>query len=116
MATSEDQIHLEELIQDQGLTSYNRRLADKILNAFNQAMSVGRSDVAEKLEDALRSCIDEGQEMRNAVFMEKAGHWRRFVAAREFYKTCIATYGEGMPEASEALTAMRQAYMEWSQL
>ena len=91
-------------------------MADKVLNAFNQAIAVGRSDVAEKLEIALKLCIDEEQEMRNAAFMEKADCWRHFVDARNFYKSACAQHSERSQEAEGALGQMREAYGAWSRL
>ena len=107
---------IEDLIADHGLTSYNRRLADKILNAFNQATSVGRTDVAEILGHALRACIDEEQEMRNAVLIEKADAWRAFVTARNDYVRAREASGEQSDEARSAMEAMRAAYVGWSRL
>ncbi len=116
MAESVDGKTIDGLVEDYGLTSYNRRLADKILNAFNQAMAVGRSDVAEKLEVALRTCVDEEQEMRNAAFLEKAERWRGFVETRDAYKVVCTDHPEESPEALAALAEMREAYGEWSRL
>lgn len=116
MSRPEDEITIEEVIQDRGLTTYNRRLADKILNAFNQATAVGRLDVAEQLEVALKLCVDQEQEMRNAVLLEKAACWRRFVEARDAYKRAAERHSEDAPEAQSALAAMRAAYREWRQL
>lgn len=107
---------IDDIVRDLGLTSYNRRLADKILNAFNQATAVGRNDVAEALEHALRLCVDEKQEMRNAAHLAKAECWRRFVEARDGYKTVAQSRGENAAEAQEALARMRRAYQEWSRL
>ena len=107
---------IEDLIADHGLTSYNRRLADKILNALNQATSVGRTDVAEILDKALRLCVDEEQEMRNAILVEKATTWRTFVAARNDYIRARAARGETSAEARAAMKRMRGAYVEWSRL
>jgi hypothetical protein len=116
MAERDEGYSIDELVENYGLTSYNRRLADKILNAFNQAMAVGRSDVGEQLEAALRVCVDEEQEMRNAAFLEKATSWRQFVDARDAYKSACGAHAEGSPEAEAALAAMRHAYGEWSRL
>lgn len=116
MSRPEDELSIEDVVQDQGLTSYNRRLADKILNAFNQATAVGRLDVAEQLEAALKLCVDEEQEMRNAALLEKAACWRRFVEARDAYKRAVERYTSNAPEAQSALSAMRMAYKEWRQL
>ncbi len=116
MSEFDDEAKIDDLIKDYGLTSYNRRLADKILNAFNQAMSVGRTDVAEALQTALRVCVDEEQEMRNAAFMEKAESWRRFVATRDTYKTACMNHPEDSKEAQDALLEMRAAYNDWSRL
>lgn len=116
MSEPDDELKIDDIIQDHGLTSYNRRLGDKILNAFNQATAVGRLDVAEQLERALRLCVDEEQEMRNAVMLEKAGCWRRFVAARDAYKGAVERFSERSPEAETALAEMRLAYQEWSRL
>ncbi len=116
MAEPDQGYTIDELVKGYGLTSYNRRLADKILNAFNQAIAVGRSDVAEQLETALKVCVDEEQEMRNAAFLEKATHWRQFVEARDAYKAVCDEHPEESPEAQESLAAMRNAYGEWSRL
>ena len=116
MVEPEQGYSIDELVKNHGLTSYNRRLADKILNAFNQAIAVGRSDVAEQLEAALEICIDEEQEMRNAAFLEKASFWRQFVEARDAYKAASDEHSEESPEALAALAVMRKAYGEWSRL
>jgi hypothetical protein len=116
MAGPEQELKIEDLVHDLGLTSYNRRLADKILNAFNQATAIGRSDVAERLEQALRLCLDEQQEMRNAAFLAKADCWRRFVELRDRYQELAARHGEQGALAQSALALMRQAYQEWSRL
>lgn len=116
MAGPEQELKIEELVKDLGLTTYNRRLADKILNAFNQATAVGRNDVAEKLEQALRLCLDERQEMRNAAFLAKADCWRRFVEARDDYQGLLDRHGEQAAEVQEAMSRMRQAYQDWSRL
>jgi hypothetical protein len=116
MAGPEKDATIDELVHDLGLTSYYRRLADKILNAYNQAIAVDRGDVAEQLKLALRLCLDEEQEMRNAAHMAKADCWRRFVDARNAYTAEVEGRGELAPEAQAALSQMRRAYQEWSRL
>ena len=116
MREEPDATTIDELIADHGLTSYNRRLADKIFNGFNQATAIGRTDVAEILEKVLRLCIAEEHEMRNAVLVEKAEAWRGFVEARNVYMQARESGGEQGAEIRAAMDAMRGAYTMWSRL
>ncbi len=116
MREEPEQRSIDDLVADHGLTSYNRRLADKVLNAFNQAISVGRTDVAEHLQQALRVCVDEEQEMRNAILIEKAEAWRAFVEARDSYVRAREAKGEASTDTREAMEAMRDAYVGWSRM
>ena len=130
MREEPEQWSIDDLVADHGLTSYNRRLADKVLNALNQAISVGRTDVAEHLQQALRVCVDEEQEMRNAILIEKAEAWRAFVEARDSYVRYVRAReakgeasvrareakGEASTDTRDAMEAMRGAYVGWSRM
>ena len=99
--------------------AYNRRLADKILSAFNHAYAIGASGIA----DALRQALIEAQERapeptsdrRGGDYLEQAGLWVCFVDARNAYNDALAS-GEAAPEEVQRLLAsMRAAYQRWSE-
>lgn len=105
----------EELVNDYGLTPYNRRLADKILNAYNQAIALERSVVADLLLKALQATIDSDSDNRNASALNKAGLWLEFVKARNDYKQVRDQHEQSDPEVLRALDVMKAAYNAWSE-
>lgn len=104
----------EELVNDYGLTPYNRRLADKILNAYNQAIALGQEDVAGLLVQALQASIGHDEDNRNAGALVKADLWHRFVAARNAYRSARDANDQQSAAVLAALDAMKDAYAAWS--
>lgn len=105
----------EELVNDYGLTPYNRRLADKILNAYNQAVALDQEDVAGLLIQALEASIRHDQDNRNAGALVKADLWQRFVSARNTYRSVRDRHEQQDPEVLAALDSMKVAYTAWSE-
>ncbi len=105
----------EELVNDYGLTPYNRRLADKILNAYNQAIALERSQVSDLLLQALHATIASDADNRNAGAITKAGLWQDFVEARNKYKAIREQHEQSDQEVLDALDVMKQAYNAWSE-
>lgn len=114
MTAERDEGDAERLLQDYGLTDYNRRLADKILNAFAQACALDRDDVAEALMAALRTCVEGEGHKRNLHAISKADLWRRFIESRNDYKKVRDAHEQGDPAVLAALQRMKQAHKEWS--
>ena len=105
----------EDLVNDYGLTPYNRRLADKILNAYNQAIALGHDDVSDLLIRALNAAIGHDQDNRNQGALLKADLWQRFVTARNDYRKARDNNQQQAPEVLAALDAMKNAYTAWSE-
>lgn len=105
----------EELVNDYGLTPYNRRLADKILNAYNQAIALERDEVSDLLMRALQATIDSDADDRNAGALNKAALWQEFVLARNAYKSVREDHEQDDPEVLRALDVMKTAYNVWSE-
>lgn len=105
----------EELVNDYGLTPYNRRLADKILNAYNQAVALDQQDVAGLLLQALQASIRHDQDNRNAGALVKADLWQQFVTARNTYRSAREKNEQQAPEVLAALDGMKAAYTAWSE-
>jgi hypothetical protein len=104
----------DELVDDYGLTPYNRRLADKILNAYNQAAALDRHDLAEMLLQALKACIATDEDQRNAGAIQKAHLWQQFVDSRNRYKDVRHSHQQQSPEVLAALETMKHAYTAWN--
>ena len=100
--------------------AYNRRLADKILSAFNHAYAIGAGGIADSLRQALvqvqeQRAADAANDRRGGDYLEQAGLWVRFVDARNAYNDALAR-GETAPEGVQRLlAAMRAAYQRWSE-
>ncbi|MEQ9640855.1 MAG: hypothetical protein RIM84_12605 [Alphaproteobacteria bacterium] len=105
----------EELVNDFGLTPYNRRLADKILNAYNQSIALERSQVSELLLQALHATIASDADNRNEGALAKASLWQEFVAARNSYKKVREAHEQSDQEVLAALEVMKKAYNAWSE-
>lgn len=54
--------------------------------------------------------------MRNAAFLAKAENWRRFVKARDAYKSARAGHPEDSSEVQAASRAMQEAYLHWNHM
>lgn len=105
----------EALMADYGKPDYTRRLADKIVFAFNHAAALNREDVAELLEQALAKCVQGEKDDRNAVALGKTARWREFIARRDAYKIAREQHDYGSAELTAALEHMKSAYAEWSE-
>jgi hypothetical protein len=105
-------------IGDDGLRAEGgRRLAEKILAAFNHAYAVGEQEVAKKLRAALVASTTPRPGGRMAERrgsydpLAQADMWVAFVEARNNYKTAM---DGSAADAAEALDAMKAAYKAWS--
>lgn len=104
-----------QLIASSGELPYSRRLADKLLAAFNFAYAVGETEIAASVRELLNRldgangvfCEDRRQHPSN---VEQADLWAAFVEARNRYRVLCAS-GSG---DDAALAAMRDAYRAWS--
>lgn len=114
MTSEKPEPAVQKIVSDLGTTDYNRRLSDKVLNAFNHACAAGRQDVAEHLERALNICVTEEADGRNITAMDKAGLWRLFVETRDRYRDIRNEFEADAPQVQEALNAMKESYMAWS--
>jgi hypothetical protein len=108
------------LLGDTGAPSHNRRLADKILAAFNHAYSIGEKGVAEKLRELLAQVETAGpaqgrsKERRSGYAARQAALWVRFVEARDRYREAIQPGRFENGAAAQALDEMKEAYKDWS--
>ena len=107
-----------DLLNDVGLPEYNRRLADKILAAFNHAYSVGERALAAKLHAVLVESQAQsgpsGGERRTARAVTQADLWVKFVQARDAYRTTRQQPGADPATVAGSLDAMKEAYRRWS--
>ena len=101
-----------------GEPEYNRRLADKILAAFNHAYAVGAVDVAESLRRILEEVESlnrrDRRKRRNADTLDQAALWMAFVEARNRYKQATGDGETTADETARALGEMKEAYKRWS--
>jgi hypothetical protein len=102
-----------------GEPEYTRRLADKILSAFNHAYASGQHDIARDLRAALVK-LDErvrtaGPTRRAHSVVEEADRWVAFVQARDRYKTLSGAAGSDPSAVGQALTEMKSAFKLWCQ-
>lgn len=102
------------MARELGLPPYQRRLADRIVSAFNHAVAQGRGDVAEPLRQALELCVRSGKDHRDGKLLQKAGEWQAFIARRDAYQRLRGAEPAPPTELRAALLAMRQAYQSWS--
>jgi hypothetical protein len=106
------------LAETVGRPRYDRRLADKVLAAFNHAYAVGAHDVATTLRDLLASVEKKDpysvQRRNGHQATQQADRWIAFVEARNRYRRAVQDV-DGEPAALErALTEMKDAYRHWS--
>jgi hypothetical protein len=107
-----------ELAVESGVPEYNRRLTDKILDAFTHAYSIGEVDVANRLRAILGEVEDAGARRypgrRVNDADEQAESWVRFVEARDLYRRIAQSSKAEPDQISVALEQMKEAYKHWS--
>ncbi len=101
-----------------GKPRYDRRLADKVLAAFNHAYAVGAHEVAASLRDVLASVEAQDpftlQRRHGHQATEQADHWVAFVEARNRYRHAAQDIDADAVTVERALSAMKDAYRRWS--
>ena len=113
---SEDVALLTDLV---GRPPYDRRLADKVLAAFNHAYAVGAHDVAATLRDVLAS-VEAADAVRYAArrsgrqATDQADRWVAFVEARNRYRLAVQDAAGDAGAVERAMADMKQAYRDWS--
>jgi hypothetical protein len=106
------------LTDTRGKPRYDRRLADKVLAAFNHAYAVGAHDVARSLRDVL--AVVEAQDpftvqrRHGHQATAQADHWIAFVEARNDYRRAAQDLDADAGAVERALVAMKDAYRRWS--
>ena len=99
-----------------GAPSYDRRLTDKILAAFNHAYATGAVKTATHLKAVLAEVeVQERTKFtrRNSSAVGQADLWMAFVEARNRYNA-LSEGGDAPAQAEAALAAMKDAYRAWS--
>ena len=108
-----------QLVANCGETPYSRRLADKLLAAFNFAYAVGETDIADALRTLLKQLdvadhtVGENRR-RHPSNVEQADLWAAFVEARNTYRATSAANGHDKANCEAALADMREAYRAWT--
>lgn len=102
-----------------GVPEYSRRLTDKILAAFNHAYSLGETEIAAALREALAAAerrVPKGlrSERRGATALEQADLWAAFVDARDDYNRLCDGSPFDAEAAKSAYAAMERAFRAWS--
>jgi hypothetical protein len=107
-----------ELAVDAGVPEYNRRLTDKILEAFTHAYSIGETDIAKRLRAILVEVEEQGRRRypgrRANEAVEQAEAWVSFVEARDDYRRLSQSSKADPSRVSAALEQMKEAYKHWS--
>ena len=115
---NESLLNTAELAVEVGVPEYNRRLTDKILDAFTHAYSIGETDVAERLRAILVEVEEAGARRypngRTNAAAEQADYWCRFVEARDVYRKITQSSRAEPDQISAALEQMKEAYKHWS--
>jgi hypothetical protein len=111
-------LNASELAVEVGVPEYNRRLTDKILDAFTHAYSIGETDVAKRLRAILVEVEEQGMRrypgQRAGEAAEQADYWIRFVEARDAYRRISQSSRAEPDQISAALEQMKEAYKHWS--
>ena len=101
-----------------GKPRYDRRLADKVLAAFNHAYAVGAREVAASLRSVLATVEAQDpftvQRRHGHQATDQADHWIAFVEARNVYRRAAQDAGADAATVERALAAMKDAYRRWS--
>ncbi len=108
-----------QLMATCGELPYSRRLADKLLSAFNFAYAVGEMDVAAAVKELLvrldekDGTVDENRR-KHLSNVEQADLWAAFVEARNRYRKLCATDPGNIEGCDAALASMRDTYRAWT--
>ena len=107
------------LMASSGDVPYSRRLADKLLAAFNFAYAVGEAEIAAQVRELLARLDGAdgafGEERRQRPLnVEQADLWIAFVEARNKYRFLCAVDPSDEQNCEPALAAMRDAYRAWT--
>ncbi len=102
-----------------GVPEYSRRLTDKILAAFNHAYSLGETEIAAALRDALEAAerrTPKGlqSERRGATAVQQADLWAAFVDARDAYNRQCDQSPMDAEAVKAAYAGMERAFRAWS--
>jgi len=115
---NESILNTAELAVEAGVPEYNRRLSDKILEAFTHAYSIGETEVAKRLRTILVEVEEQGMRRypgrRGNEAAEQADYWIRFVEARDVYRRIAQSSKADPDQISVALEQMKEAYKHWS--
>ena len=107
-----------DLAIDAGVPEHNRRLTDKILEAFTHAYSIGEVDVAKRLRAILVELEEQGQGRfpgrRACEAAAQADAWVQFVEARDDYRRLSQSSKADPDRVKAALEQMKEAYKTWS--
>ena len=102
---------------DTGAPRYNQRLTDKILAAFNHAYSIGETELASDLWEALIAAEKIGARgncgRKPNQALELAALWMAFVDARNRYYTLSEAPDADPDGTATAFEDMKTAYLEW---
>jgi hypothetical protein len=115
---NESVLRAREVAVEAGVPEYNRRLTDKILEAFTHAYSIGETEIAKRLRALLVEIEEQGQRRypgrRGNEAAEQAEYWIRFVEARDAYRRIAQSSKAEPDQISVALEQMKEAYKHWS--
>ena len=108
-----------QIVESFGETPYSRRLADKLLAAFNFAYAVGETEIADAVRGLLKQLdVADGSacenRRRHPSNVEQADLWAAFVEARNTYRASSAANGHDKAKCEAALAKMREAYRAWT--
>jgi hypothetical protein len=115
---NESVLNARQLAAEAGVPEYNRRLTDKILDAFTHAYSIGETGIADRLRSILVDVEEQGaqpfQGRRRNEAVEQATYWMHFVEARDAYRRISQSSRAEPDQISAALEQMKEAYKHWS--
>ncbi|MFQ6019059.1 MAG: hypothetical protein ACE5KF_12800 [Kiloniellaceae bacterium] len=109
---------ISKIVVSNGGPRHDRRLADKILAAFNHAYAAGEPGIAgtlrRALEEAERGSGAAAGDRRSSGALAQADLWAAFVDARDAYRRISARARPGPEALEQAETEMLAAYKRWS--
>ena len=109
-STASEDAFVASIDQHVGVPEYTRRLADKILAAFNHAYAAGEHEIAGDLRAALlkldQRTRDAGPTARATSVIDEADRWVAFVRARDRYKSLTAALIPDPAAVNEAMAGL----------